>query len=1164
MRDDQRHLIEQLADEFLSRTREGEDLSISGFVSGYPEHADQLRDFIEALQLVNDLKRDVEPNPVASTDDPASDRFPKIDDFKIIREIGRGGMGIVYEAEQLSLSRRVAIKTIAGSNHQSDVQRERFQREARTAARLHHPNIVPVHEVGESNDSLYFAMQLIDGRGLDRVMRTLVRISESPASDGLQDVDSSLAHLLLSGLGGGTSGVGLRVTTPSDASSPSRFNSSWGPSTNTDSSGSYSSLSAYGHRRFCRSAATIGRQVASALSCAHNAGVIHRDIKPANLLLDSTGNTWVTDFGLVKVEESGLTQTGDFVGTLRYMSPERFAGQCDARSDIYALGITIYELLAGRPAYASPDQFSLLEQIRNTDPLPLRQIDKRIPRDLETIVAKAIQKEPSRRYQQAADLEADLQRYLSGEPILARKVSTPEKAWIWAKRSPLTASLLLLLSTLVLTISIGSTFAAFYFRASELEQTKLAEEAIRQRDAARQSAYFADMRTANQALQDGQIHHMLTILRQYVPVDGQSDLRGWEWYNLLSLPNEEKRIIENEATLQLEWIERGDRLITASRDGRLHIRDAEGRSIRRFDIPGLRGFALGPDSERIATFCDDSAVSIWELSTGKRLKEFDTDIQSIVDIDWNRQGDKIGVASKVAPRLQIIDLSIDALQPVISSTQVEHPSISLAFSPDGRFLALCNNDSQAQIWELDSQAWMDRNIDSHYHATSFAWHPNSQQFVEAAENEGFRLYEIVDAQQPSAVTRSTDKQIWEVENETTKTDLSFSPTGQYLLACGPAQRVEIFDVKKREITQVLNGHLGATSDADWHPTKPWVASCSLDSSIRLWDLSPKNPWAIAEEGRRTLRNSRGLSRDGRWKWQRVTQQPRFDNTEMTIIASDATTNAEVGRVKLPPSGISLFAPVFFSAGNRMLIVQAHQLYPDPQSVEENPFGDGLAYAQVYSIQPWKQLEGWEVAIASLGHPNYAVGGNLFIATDEQVGFIRILDFEKELDLRLKVHDDRLCLRLNPDHSRLATCSRGKITIWDTTTWKEVVSYSVNPNAEFRSVEWRSDGRYLVTGDTLGDAIIWDTTTHKRLHTLRGHQSSVDILGFSTDNSRLISASQNVHVWHVESGREILSYPRLNVDRTIDEFYLANQRIANMPDPQVRFDALDRANAITGE
>ena len=238
--------------------------------------------------------------------------------------------------------------------------------------------------------------------------------------------------------------------------------------------GTQLSVAEMSHRVFHRSVAHIGRQAAEALVHAHARGVIHRDIKPSNLLLDTDGVVWVTDFGLAKAEDDGLTQTGDVLGTIRYMAPERFRGEADPRSDVYALGLTLYELLTLRPAFDSPNRLALIEQVKNVDPPRPRSIDPRIPLDLETIVLKAIEKDPKARYASADAMSEDLRRFLADEPIRARQVSAAERYWRWARRNPVIAVLGGVVTALLVAVTVGSMVAAAYFKESARREANLA------------------------------------------------------------------------------------------------------------------------------------------------------------------------------------------------------------------------------------------------------------------------------------------------------------------------------------------------------------------------------------------------------------------------------------------------------------------------------------------------------------------------------------------------------------------------------------------------------------------------------------------------------------------------------------------------------------------
>ncbi len=384
--------------------------------------------FVDRL-LHEGPKVDLEVDPEADErTEPTSETPNQIGDYQIVREIGRGGMGVVYEAEQYSLRRRVALKVLPLFSHFRSEFRVRFQREARAAARMHHKNIVPVFEVGNEDGYFFYAMQLIQGGSLDQVIDQLRNVrSGSRFAKFAAQSDQPVSNQPVPGM--------VSAAEPVQANSSVQTN---GPvQTNGIALSEHlsHSNSNAGHRRYCQSIAKIAYQMADALAYAHARGVIHRDIKPSNLILDEEGVVWVTDFGLAKTNDEGMTQTGDFLGTLRYMSPERFRGVCDEQTDVYALGITLYELLVLRPAFGQSDRLQLMDAIRQVDPPGLRTLDRRIPLDLETIVLKACHKEPQVRYANATELAEDLRRFLNDEPILARRTSLPERFARWSRKN---------------------------------------------------------------------------------------------------------------------------------------------------------------------------------------------------------------------------------------------------------------------------------------------------------------------------------------------------------------------------------------------------------------------------------------------------------------------------------------------------------------------------------------------------------------------------------------------------------------------------------------------------------------------------------------------------------------------------------------------------------
>jgi len=430
--------VEALAEEFLERKRRGEWPTVADYVARYPHLADEIRDVFPVLGLVEDFKPGSEDatGTFAGAEIPGLEkRLERLGDYRVIREVGRGGMGVVYEAEQESLGRRVALKVLVAHRLSDPMLVARFAREAKAAARLHHTNIVPVFGVGEAEGVHYYVMQFIQGQGLNAVLNELKRMeaaqtgpderTEGRGGEVAADVARSLLAGKFSCVGPATADNPL----PSSAASSDLPTSEFGNGAVPTGS---SSLVLSGQSGYARSVARIGLQAAEGLAYAHEQGILHRDIKPSNLLLDAHGIVWIADFGLAKATtDDDLTHTGDIIGTIRYMAPERFRGHRDARSDVYGLGLTLYELLARRPAFDEADRGRLIKQVTEAEPPPLRKLDRSIPRDLATIVHKAIEREPSHRYRTAEDMAEDLRRFIEDRPITARRITATEQLWRW-------------------------------------------------------------------------------------------------------------------------------------------------------------------------------------------------------------------------------------------------------------------------------------------------------------------------------------------------------------------------------------------------------------------------------------------------------------------------------------------------------------------------------------------------------------------------------------------------------------------------------------------------------------------------------------------------------------------------------------------------------------
>lgn len=443
--------VVEAAEEYLALLEDGREPNREEFLRRHAEIAPTLSKCLDGLCMVHgalpSLQKSGSTSPALGV--PAIGPSPALPlgDFRIVREIGRGGMGIVYEAEQLSLGRRVALKVLPYVAALDPKHLQRFKNEAQAAALLHHPHIVPVYAVGSESGYYFYAMQFIDGWSLASLIGDLrARPTES--------AHPTVSEMLTERSSGG--------------------------------------------RQFYRRIARLGAQAAEALEHAHQMGVVHRDVKPSNLLLDEKGNLWVTDFGLARLQSDvRLTRTGELIGTARYMSPEQALGRSnlvDHRADVYALGATLYELLALRPLFDSSDRQELLRQIAVMDPRPLRQVAPNVPAELETIIQKALAKEPAERYASAAELAADLQAFAEDRPIRARPPTVAQRIARWSRRHrPVVWSAAVLLGLSVAGLAVGTLLIAQehgkVLEAYAREQQK-AEEAEKNFQQAREAVDF--------------------------------------------------------------------------------------------------------------------------------------------------------------------------------------------------------------------------------------------------------------------------------------------------------------------------------------------------------------------------------------------------------------------------------------------------------------------------------------------------------------------------------------------------------------------------------------------------------------------------------------------------------------------------------------------------
>ncbi len=418
--DDEVRLV-TISREYLRKLEAGERPDRNLILAQMPDLRERASEALDGVELAFSMQK--RPRSICENSQRVDALSSEpLGDFRILRELGRGGMGVVYEAVQLSLARNVALKVLPFAAALDDRHRKRFLLEAQYAAQLHHPNIVPVYAVGCERGTHFYAMQLINGRSISASM--------------FDDLSPSMNF-------------------PANGSSSTIIARKGEPTAREHlTNGSARARSRDRYRRI----ATLMAQAADALEYAHSCGIVHRDIKPANLLLDIDGKIWIADFGLAQIATGEhMTQTGDLLGTLRYMSPEQAAGNrgvIDHRADVYSLGATLYEMLTRKPVFDGLSRQELLHQIFNDEPCPPRRLDRTIPEELEIITLKALRQSAGDRYESAQAFGDDLRRFLNEKPILARRPSLTDKTRKWMRRHPSTV-LSVLFALVASVISLG-------------------------------------------------------------------------------------------------------------------------------------------------------------------------------------------------------------------------------------------------------------------------------------------------------------------------------------------------------------------------------------------------------------------------------------------------------------------------------------------------------------------------------------------------------------------------------------------------------------------------------------------------------------------------------------------------------------------------------------